>query len=285
MGFFQPLFTVSVKHMYFSDGLWKDLDFVPNQGMLKMLDSANILIKREKNGISAYYDQDKAEVLRLYAVGADMTLRFSFKVYAKDRTFANYTSPSSRRGNDILCLDNLGAKVNEESGNVMLGKDEFVSEKDFKAMDELIAEDILCERDKRVSPDFVVNIFIKPGRDGRWDAQNFWINFNTRQSFLKYHLLGNMNRNNPLIVDLDNRVEFEFCGDVMLPGNKPAKVFRSKALMPILERSNYRFQLREPGAGAGKVLIKRLPVASGSRLGLEMINGKSEIISESYINF
>lgn len=285
MGFYQPLFTVSVKHMYFSDGIWKGLDFVPNQRMLKMLDGANVLIKSEKNGISAYYDQDKAEVLRLYAADTDMALRFSFKVYAKDRTFANYTAPSSRQGSDILCFDNLGEQVKEESGIVMLSKDEFVSEKDFKAMDDLIAEDILCEKDKRVSPDFVVNIFIKPGSDGRWDAKDFGINFNTRQSFLKYHLLGNMNRNNPLIVDLDNRVEFEFCGEVMLPGNKPSKVFRSKALMPILERSNYRFQLREPGAGAGKVLIKRLPVASASRLGLEVINGKSEIVSESYINF
>lgn len=285
MGFYQPLFTVSVDHMYFSDGLWKGLDFVPNPRTLKLINGAGILLRQTKNGIAFLFAKDKTEVLRLYADDTQGTLFFGFKVNARDRTFANYTAPASRKENAILCFDNLGANSEADSEKCRLSKDEFVSEKDFKEMDALIAEDILCERDKRMPPDFVVNIHIKPGKSGTWDAQDFNIKFNTRKSFWKYHLLGNMNKNNPFIVDLDNRFEFEFCGEVMLQGNKPAKIFRSKELIPVLERSSYRFQLREPGPGSGKVLIKRLPVASENRLGIEVINGRSEIVSESFINY
>jgi len=285
MGFYQPLFTISVDHKYFSDGLWKGLDFVPNPEALKVFKGAGVLLRQTKNGIGVIYDQDKSGALRLYAEDAGGSLSFSFKVYAKDRTFANYTAPSTHKENAILCFDSRGRDVDAETGKIRLSKDEYVSEEDFEEMDTLVAEDILGERDRRVPPDFVVNIFIRFEGAGSFAAKDYGIKFNARQSFWKYYLLGNMNRSNPSIVDLDNRVEFEFCGDVVLPDSRPAKVFRSKALIPVLEKSSCRFQLREPGPGAGRVLIKRLPVASESRLGMETVNGKSEIVSESYVNY
>lgn len=289
---YQPLFTVSVEHMYFSDGEWNGLDFVPTPGTMKVIDGANVLIRQTRNGIAVFYDEGKSEALRLYAEDANGALCFSFKVYSKDRTFANYTSPAMRHGGGaVLSFNNHERTGSSGGGKTWLCKEDFVSEKDFTDIEGLIAEGILCERDKRAPPDFVVNVFVEPEkRDGlsadatAWMSQNYFIRFNARQAFLKYHLLGSMNRSNPFIVDLDNRVEFEFCGEVVLPGDRPAKVFRSKELIPVLEKSTCRFQLREEGQGAGKVIIKRLPVASESRLGMEIINGKSEIVSESYIN-
>lgn len=285
MGFYESLFSISVEHVYFSDGLWKDLNFVPDRGTLKVIEAASILVKPTKNGIGVFYDRDKSEVLRLYAKDTNGVLRFSFKVYSKDRTFANYTAPFSRDDGAILCFNNLGeGRDSDPAIRVRLSKDEFVSEKDVEEIESLIAEDILCLGDMRMPPDFVVSVSLKPGGGGDFVTIDCGIKFNTRQSFWKYHLLGNMNKSNPFIVDLDNRVEFEFCGEVVLLGNRPAKVFRSKELIPVLERSNYRFQLREQGHGSGKVLIKRLPIAAG-RLGMEVINGKNEIVSENYINY
>ena len=285
MGVYQPLFTLSVEHLYFSDGLWKGLDFIPNPVTSKIIDSAGMVFRKTNNGISVHYDNDKTEVLRLYSQDTDGALQFSFKVYAKDRAFANYTEPSSLKDNAILYFSN--PEENRDAGNQLtrLSKDEFVSEKDREKIDALIIEDILSARDLRMPPDFMVNIYIKPTSDGNWATRNFGIKFNTRQSFWKYLLLGNMNKNNSFIVDLDSNIEFECCGEVILQGDKPAKVFRSKELIPVLERSNFRFQLREPGQGSGKVLIKRFPVASENRLGIEMINGKNEIVAESYINY
>lgn len=285
MGFYKPLFTVSVEHMYFSDGLWKGLEFLPSLASAKVIKGADLLVRQTGNGVGVFYDEDKSGVLRLYAEDANGVLPFGFRVYAHDRTFANYTAPSIRRDDAILCFDSAGAVGGADAEKVQLSKDDFVSEKDYEGMGGLIADGILSERDRRVPPDFAVRISVRPGSNGGFDSIDYGIRFNARQSFLKYHLIGNMNRSNPFIVDMDNQVEFEFCGEVVLPGNKPAKVFRSKALIPLLEKSNYRFQLREQGQGAGKVLIKRLPVASENRLGVEVINGKTEIVSESFINY
>ncbi|MDX8399514.1 MAG: hypothetical protein R8K20_04625 [Gallionellaceae bacterium] len=285
MGFYQPLFIVSVEHMYFTDGLWKGLDFVPCAASAKLIHGAGILLRHTKNGIGVFYETDKSAVLRMYAQDSDGSLRFNFKVYAKDRTFANYTAPSNTKEKTLLCFDSRGGVAAIDGEKISLSKEEFASEKDFVDMDALLAEDILAEQDRRRPPDFVLSIFVEAASSDGFAAKNYGIKFNTRQSIWKYHLLGNMNRSEPFIIDLDNRVEFEYCGEVILPDNKPSKVFRSKALIPLLEKSNCRFQLKEPGPGSGKVLIKRLPVASQNRLGMEVIDGKSEIVLESFVNY
>lgn len=290
MGTFKPLFSVSVEHLYFADGAWKGLDFVPVPSTRKVIDGANVLIRPTKSGMAAFYDESRLDALRLYAKDGNGALCFSFKVYAKDRTFANYTAPAMRNRDAVPYFDSRAGTPGGEDGKPRLSKEDFVSEKDFRDIDGLVAEDILCGGDRRAPPDFVVSIRVEPGTVGSdaaapgLEVREYSVTFNTRQAYWKYHLLGSMNRSAPFIVDLDNRVEFEFCGEVMLPGDRPAKVFRSKALIPVQEMSACRFQLREPGPGAGKVLIKRLPVASESRLGMEIIDGRNEIVAESFIN-
>lgn len=291
MGAFRPLFSVSVEHGYFTDGAWKGLDFVPVPVTVKVINGANLLVRPTKNGMAVFYDVSRSDALRLYAKDANGALCFSFRVYAKDRTFANYTSPAMRSGDAVLYFDNREGVTDQATGKVRLSKEDAATEKDLREIDSLVAEDILCDRDRRVPPDFVVSVVVESGSGEvssagatGWRVQDCLVRFNARQAYWKYHLLGNMNRSSPFIVDLDNRVEFEFCGEVMLPGDRPAKVFRSKEQIPVLEKSNCRFQLRELGPGAGKVLVKRLPVASESRLGMEVIDGKNEIVSESFIN-
>lgn len=286
MGSFRPLFSVSVEHAYFSDGLWKGLEFVPVPATRKVIDGANILVRQTRGGMSAFYDEDRTDALRLYALDAHGPLCFSFKVYVKDRAFANYTSPAMRNGNGILSFDNRGGTARVEGGRVLLCRDGSASDKDFKAIDLLVAEGVLCDRDRRAPPDFLVHVCVEPQNDEgtAWPFPECLVRFDARRAFWKYHLLGGMNRSNTFIVDLDSRVEFEFCGEVMLPGDRAAKVFRSREPIPVLEKSGCRFQLREQGAGTGKVLVKRLPVASEGRFGMELINGRNEIVAESYIN-
>jgi hypothetical protein len=284
MAEYQSLFSISVGHLYFSDGLWRGLEFVPSPSASKVLDACNCVVLKSPYGINVFFDEEKFAVLRRYASDAKGGLCFSFKVYASDRSFENYTAPSISGGKEVLCFDNAELSRKSANGKVCLSKDELVSDKDFKKMDDLVAEGFLSEREKRRLPDFLVNIFVEPSLANGGVGKDYGLLFNSRESFWKYYLMGNSNTGTPFIVDLDHKVEFEFCGDAMLPGNKPSKAFRSKTLIPVLEKSNYRFQLRERGQGAGKVLIKRLPSASEGRLGMDLIDGKKEIVLESFIN-
>lgn len=283
MASYQPLFSVSVGHRYFSDGVWKGLDFIPEPGTSRIIGGVNALVKNGANGIEVFYDADKLHTLRLYADEANGRARFSFGVFARDRSFWNYTVPSVRKDGAVLYFSNGGTGGDAAGATASLSKDGFVSEKDFVDIGTLAAGGVFCGSERR-RPDFMVDIFSDPAADGGLAARDYVVNFNARQSYLKYHLLGAMNRNNLFIVDLDNQVEFESCGDHVLPGNRPCKVFRSKSPVPILEKPTVRFQLKEQGQGTGKVLIKRLPAASESRLGMELIDGRREIVAESFIN-
>jgi hypothetical protein len=288
MGCYRSLFSVSIGHGYFSDGEWDGLVFVPTPATMKLFESTDVLVRPMKSGVSVLFCEDRSSALSLYADDAEGMLRLNFKVYSGDRGFANFTMPSTRKGDAILYFDNRDPVCDDENGKLRISKDKSVSEKDFRDMDALIAEGVLSERDRRVPPDFLVDIFIKPDRDRLsgavvWNSLELFLKFSARQSFWRYFLVGNMSRNNPYIVDLDNQVEFEPHGDVVLPGNRPAKMFRSKELIPVLEKSPYRFQLRDQSQGGSRVLIKRLPVASENRLGMDVINGKKEIVLDSYV--
>lgn len=281
---YQPLFTVSVEHLYFSDGLWKELNFVPVPETLRVLDANGALVKQTGHGIGVFYDAFRGEGLQLNGSDAGDMLHLGFKVYARDRTFANYTAPAVHREHAVLGFDNLDQTGSIVSESASLGRGEFASEEDFIDLAALVSGGMLDEQDRKLPPDFVVSIYLAPGWKSD-DVPDYRIRFDARRSFWKYHLLGNMNRDASYIVDLDNRIEFESCGEAALPGDRMSRVFRSRERVPVLEKSNYRFQLREPGQGGGKILIKRLPVASESRLGREVINGKSEIVLENYVNF
>lgn len=284
MGFYQPLFTVAVEHSYFSDGLWKELDFIPVQQTTKLINAVGALVRPVKNGIGVFYDTEREAAMHLCAIDTNGMLPFGFKVRATDRSFANYTALAGQREDAVLYFDNRGKRSDAETGNTELSKGEMVSEDDFRKLAELVADGILDERDLRVPPDFAVRVFAAPPAQGD-SVPHYRISFDTRRSFWKYHLLGGMNKGGTFIVDMDNRIEFESCGETVLAGERNARVFRSKERIPVLEASGYRFQLREHGQAGGKVLIKRLPVASESRLGMEVIDGKNEIVLESYVNF
>ncbi len=83
---------------------------------------------------------------------------------------------------------------------------------------------------------------------------------------------------------MENGNEFEVGEPETLSDKRPALTFRSKTYIPLRERPDCRFQLRERNSGAGKVLIRRLPVATASQIGKEVIDGVETAVSEMFIN-
>lgn len=277
MASFRPLFSIALEHAYFADGQLRDVEFVACAETAKVVASVGMILKPLANGMGLLLDTERLAALRLHA--ADGSLTFAFKAYVKDRSFASYTAPAVRKDGMVLWF---GTKDAADDTLTASGE---VSEADFREIDVLVAEGLLAERDRRVPPDFVVAIRLSPAADDILEPRNFRIRFGARQSFWKYNLLGKMNRADACIVDLDNEVEFESCGEVVLPGNRAARVFRSTARIPLAERSSRRFQLRERDPLGDRVLVKRLPVAAESRLGADIIDGRTEVVFENYVNF
>lgn len=296
MGSYRPLFDVQVGHRYFSSGQWRGLDFVPTADTARMMQGADVLARPTAGGLALFCNDEKLKVLRLYATGNDPAVAFRFKVQAADRTFANYTAPLAGDPGTIPFLDGSIAEDEADGGarRYRLSKDAAVSGKDMCGANELIERGILTERDRRAPPDFVVEVRVTPpatggsesdGSAGTETMPHYYCDFAARSSIWRYFLMGNLGGDSPSIVDPDNRVEFEQGDDTLLAGNRPARVFRSKDAIPLQEMPACRFQLKTQGNAGARVLIKRLPVASKSRLGMDEVDGKKQIVFENYINF
>jgi hypothetical protein len=291
MGAYRPLFSIQVGHSYFSNGEWRGLDFVPTPDTSRTMKGADLLARPMNGGMAVFYNEERTGALRLYAEEANDALPFRFKVCSGDRTFSNYTAPTARNRDAVLCFDNRAGFIDPDNGRCRLSKDQCVSDEDLRDMDELVAAGILSENDRRTPPDFVVEIIVKPGQSGNddgatgWESQSCYFNFAARSSFWRYFLLDDLGGNNPTIVDPDQRVQFESCGMDFLAGDRPARTFRSNCTIPLQEMSTCRFQLKAEENGVTRVLIKRLPAASKNKLGMIDIDGKKEIVFENYINF
>lgn len=286
MGAYLPLFNIEVEHRFFAAGFAPPLEFVPTPVCARLIANAGLLRRDAGNGIHIFYDQARADILRLYA-GADEPCRLGFKVFARDDLFMNYTDPLTYQDQAILYFDNRGAGAAD--GRLRLHQSEHVSEADFRRIDADCVTDMLDKKALLVRPCFLVDIALgKEGLafsgDGNAPGRNYYLSFDVRRTYWKYCLVGDAIRKNVFISDLANQVGFEAAGEGALPDNRRMQVFRSTSPISLRERFDHRFQLREQGAGAGRVLIKRLPVASARHINREIIDGEERVVSEIYIN-
>ncbi len=289
MGPYLPLFSVEVEHTFFSKGWCAGLDFVPTPISLTFIEKTGLLIRNTQNGIRAFFDQNSSEALRLYATGSDEPLRLAFKVFSREMFFRAYTEITTPEEDSILYFDNRGGGF-ESTNRFRLHETEFVSAKDFEKLNSPRIADILSRKDRLLKPEFIVSIGLGQKEIQILDAasktayHNYYLKFQARETFWKYYLLGSMTKNKSYIADLNHETEFEDTGRASLPDNRRALTFRSKQRIPLREKSEYRFQLREKNPNGGKVIIRRLPVASAGQYYKELVDGKEAIVSEIFIN-
>lgn len=286
MGAYQPLFSVSVEHTYFTDHICKALKFIPAGPSATVLNKTGLLLKSSESGISVFYEDDKINRLRLHA---EDDLSLVFKVFSKDPNFFRYTIPGAQSDSNLLFFNNQQI-TRDAADKQMLHSDLNATEKALIDMRADQLEGMLDPKDYLVKPAFILQIVITADEQGlcseKLDAasRRYFIRFTTSQTYWKYYILGDLSKKNLYITDLDNEIQFEDIGNALLPGCREAVILQSKIAIRMQEKHNQRFQLRESGSMGDKVLIKRMPTACVSNINGEMINGRMEDVSEIYIN-
>jgi hypothetical protein len=289
MGAYLPLFSVEVEHTYFSRGYCPGLEFVPTTDGNAFIKNTGLLIRHTRNGVHTFFDRDSNEALQLYIADPDQPQRLVFKVYNRERLFRAYTELSSPEADAILYFDNK--EENPDADNrFRMHKSDYVSAENFEGLDTPRISGILSGSDRLLKPEFIASVWFGKkeirilGAKSEIAYPKYYIRFQARETFWKYYLLGNITRDKSFIVDLDSRTEFEDTGQASLPGNRNALTFRSKNKIPLRENSGYRFQLKSKDPNGGKIIIRRLPVASADQFCRELIEGEGAIVSEIYIN-
>ncbi|WP_447985966.1 hypothetical protein [Nitrospira sp. Nam74] len=290
MGSYRPLFSVAVEHQFFSDAVPLGLKFVPTPKTVTMLQCTGMLLKNTTKGISCFYDEANAETLGRDAAGQDEAWTIGFKVFSSDSAFANYTELFRHREDAILYFDNRNG-TDDVTGMVRLHHEEYVAEENLQSVTSPSLEELLTKKDRLVRPLCLVNLWMTERERGvlaslaHTPAGVYVIKFKARQTFWKYYVLGKLSRRRLSIVDLDNKIEFEYAGNTSLSDDRTAITFRSHEAISLSARSDYRIQLKEAGPSGAKVLIPRLPVPNASRLHKETLDGQEILVSELYINY
>ncbi len=294
MGSYSELFSVEVEHRYFAGGLCPALYFVPTPQTAMLINNAGLLTRSMVNGVRVFYDTDSPDSLRLYASDAGEPLSLEYKVFSRDPNFFNYTElpetgPPGDEEDAILYFENYGSLI-DETGRIKLQDQEYAGASDLEKLDSTLLEHILSARDRLAKPVCVVSIRIAewagvPLDPGATEvARRYFIGFDAKRTIWKYYLLGDMAVEELTISDLDNGIEFESTGMERLGDNRPALTFRSKTTIQMRQKQDMRFQLREQNSGGGKVLIRRLPVASANQIGRAVLDGEAVPVSEMFIN-
>ena len=294
MGTYSALFSIEVGHRYFADELCPALYFVPTPKTGMVINNAGLLTRSTVNGVRVFYDTESPDSLRLHASDADVPLRFEYKVFSRDPNFLNYTElPATEHpGNEedaILYFDNLDSQT-DETGRTKLQDQEYAGASDLEKLDSALLEHILSARDRLAKPVCVVSIRLPESAGAPLDlgatagSRRYVISFDAKRTIWKYYLLGDLAIEDLYIAGLDNGIEFESGGLERLVDNRPALTFRSKTTIQMRHRQDIRFQLREQNSGGGKVLIRRLPVASANQIGRAIIDGEAAPVSEMFIN-
>jgi len=286
MGAYRPLLSVSVEHAYFQEHICKTLEFIPAEPSVAMLKKTGLLIKSSESGISVFYEDDKMNILRLHA---EDDLSLVFKVFSKDPNFFRYTIPGARTDSNLLFFNNQHITL-DPTGKQMLHSDPNVTDKALIDSNAGPLEGMLNRKDYLVKPAFIVQMHITADARGLCSeeldvaARKFYIRFTTNQSFWKYYISGDLSKRNVYIADLDNAMQFNNAGNILLPGHREATLLQSSVAIPMQEQHHHRLQLRESGNMGDKVLIKRLPNANVNQMYGEVMNGQMENVSEIYIS-
>ena len=289
MGAYRPIFSIEVEHTYFSQSWQVGLDFVPTPTSLMLIEKYRLLMRYTSNGVRVFFDPDNSDVVLPDTADPDEPPALTFKAFTRDKFFRTYTDLNMPEEDAILYFDNERGKI-DKTDRFRLHDAGYVSAKDFEKCSSPRITNILSQKDRLLKPELIISI-----RFGKKEIQaleaasktsysKYYIKFQARQTFWKYYLLGSVIERKSYIADQDNEMEFEDTGRDLLPDNREALTFRSKKRIPLRERSEYRFQLKEIGPNGGKVIIRRLPVASAGQYIKEIVDGKEAIVSEIFIN-
>lgn len=275
MGAFQPLFSLEVEHSYFPGGVCRGLKLTPTPATQRLIGRAGGLLRHTDRGLFVACDVNMS--LALGRLAEQSELVFHFRGHGPDARFANYTEGDFGSQQSLRVFHTQGTARGDD-GRWRLKADTL-------PLDAPEFDGVLSAQGRRVPPHFIVRLSLDA--EALDVPRRYVCRLEARATVWKYCLFGELAEEPDAlqVVDLGQSLRFGPPVDERLPDGRPMLVVRSAEPITLQERSSQRFQLRRAGAaGADKVLVKRLPVASPSQLNRETLGGVPTWVSEIYVH-
>ncbi len=263
-------FTLEARHAFFGEAPCPSVAFEPVEETRTRLANLGLLC-RDGPGTLTIFRSDRA--------GSDGAADLTFRLVATDAAFANYTRLDGADAHSTLWFDTATAAPSDTGTGRRLHVGATVAATDRVALDAPQLLGSTTPRDLAAPPLGFVRVRVHQG-----DPSTTWvIAFDARTTVWKYYVLGASDAL-PTIRDADGEIEFEPAAPTVLPGNRRAVVLRSKVPIPLRDRPTQRFQLRVATPAGERVLVRRLALASPTRLGKDTVDGREVTVSEIYVN-
>ena len=299
MSNYVELFAIRISHDFFENNMCSCLYLTPTDDTANVIENANLILKQSANGLQILCDKSKIDVLALYMNSSEDDFCFEFKAYSQDSYFNSYTEPYIKEKNKILYFDNRTDSTGV--GDIIVSKNKMVSDKDiialsFEAKEDYVSKkakilkSVFSRKDQFILPVFYLRIYSKNKKKAllkHWlekGITTYTVAFSARQTYWKYYLLGESANERTFIIDPEKKIKFQSLGDYVLADNRAAYIFRTTKKIPLQEKYNFRFQLKEKINDSEQVLLNKLPVACLSQTGKEVVERKETVVSEIYIN-
>jgi len=290
MSDYQTLFDIHLTHDYFVDGKCPCLDFIPTDKTLSVMRNTGLLMRKSDQGLWLAYDRERQEALQLYLAEDVEGMDLVFKVYASDPQFRSYSEPFSASMQGLLYFTNR-VLPSAKAKRLTLHTGKAVSSRDLVDLESEQIEGMLDRKDRLVSPVCVIRIHADKRSNPFFDkklnarAPRFNLHFTSRKTYWKYFLQEDKTGEDIYIFDPEGRIEFESTGPDKLANGKSVSSYRSKQSIPLQQRFDFRFQLKERKNGIEKVLYRQLPFARVNQTGKEVVAQQAIAVSEIYINY
>lgn len=288
MGQYRPMFNIAFEHGYFRDGRLPGVRLRPTSTASRLMNNTNLVSRQRDDGMTIFFDTDWVDSLRLYAADQDDPLELRFECVVEQQNFQNFTSPDLMAVSKTLFFDS------RKTDSSFIGK-KYLHAGEYVSDSELVDPSADAGGIRGLAPAKptmgVISIHVSPTElddlvSGPPTVYNdYHIRFRNRETYWKYFLVGEANRDSAFIEDARGEIEFERLGAEVLANGRNAQVFLSRQPIPLLERSKPKFQLKIMKNNRSKTLVSRLQVASARRINRVVVNDRELFVSEIYVNF
>lgn len=289
MGQYRPMFNISMEHSYFPNGKLSGVNFVPTVATSKLMHNVNLVSRRRPDGLTLFFNSEHLDALKLYASDENNPLRIEFQCEAEQQNFQNFTTAPTLSSNKTLFFDSSIAD-SQPVGKKYLHAEEFVS--DAELIDRPAPASGHVSMADRNKPDLGM-VSIRVSRSeleqlataGNEQYNDYAIRFKARETYWKYYLIGEANREGVYIRDVNDDIEFEYLGEEQVADGRMAKIFMTTRAIPMRDRAKPKLQLVITKNNRTKVLVSRLAVPTAKRINKVIHQDNELFVSEIYINF
>lgn len=299
MSSYCPILHLDVNHGFYQNGKPSNLEFRFDSPTTKLLENAGALIKISGAGLSVLASDTTREALQLTLDAYQEELAslddellpperpvLTLRVYDRSRLFNAISDIEVLPTREVVFLNN---DVNRAEPFTYLHSANQVTSANVLAFSDASLQPLVTRTDSADSPVLLIQFFIDRlmnhvrQSEPPLKAVDYRVAFASKQLCWKYLILGHEKYDNISISDSQQQIHFQFQGTERI-GDRETLVYLSDQPIQHQEQQEHRFQLNAKTQNINKILVKRLPVASISKVNKFELDGKQAEVSEIFVN-